>query len=143
MRQEVYVKFAEAVRRHEAAGREAAFTKIAERLERRLQVKAAQQAVGYNMAPQRDAFRKGMLSGGTAVAGGSLALSGLTGENKSFMNRLSRILGGLGIAYVGNRYATDSRFRDGVHAAGRKALDVGADWGKKILDAVAGGMPRA
>ena len=45
MRQDIYVKFAAALRRHEAANQEAVFTRIAERIEARLDtVKSAQAA---------------------------------------------------------------------------------------------------
>ena len=149
MRQDIYVKFAAALRRHEAANREAVFAKIAERIEARMDtVKTAQGAsqagtVGYNLTPQRDAFRKGMLSGGTAVLGGGLALSGLTGENRSFANRVARLLGGAGIAYAGNRYATDAGFRDAVHATGKKLVTTGMTAAQKLLAALSGELPRA
>lgn len=149
MRQDIYVKFAAALRRHEAANQEAVFTRIAERIEARLDaVKSAQAAsqagtVGYNLTPQKDTFRKGMLSGGTAVLGGGLALSGLTGENRSFANRVARLLGGAGIAYAGNRYATDAGFRDSVHATGKKLVTTGMTAAQKLLAALSGELPRA
>ena len=149
MRQEVYIKFAAALRRREAANQEAVFAKIAERIEARLDtVKTAQASaqtgtVGYNLTPQKDTFRKGMLSGGTAVLGGGLALSGLTGENRSFANRVARLLGGAGIAYAGNRYATDAGFRDSVHATGKKLVTTGMTAAQKLLAALSGEFPRA
>ena len=149
MRQDSYIKVAAALRRHEAANQEAVFAKIAERVKARMgAVKAAQAAsqagtVGYNLTPQKDTFRKGMLSGGTAVLGGGLALSGLTGENRSFANRVARLLGGAGIAYAGNRYATDAGFRDSVHATGKKLVTTGMTAAQKLLAALSGEFPRA
>lgn len=148
MCQDSYTKFAAALRRRAAANQEAVFAKIAERLEARMgTVKSAQSAspagtVGYNLTPQRDTFRKGMLSGGTAVLGGGLALSGLTGENRSFANRVARLLGGTGIAYAGNRYATDAGFRDAVHATGKKVLRTGMTAAQKLIAALSGEFQR-
>ena len=149
MRQDSYIKVAAALRRHEAANQEAVFVKIAERVKARMgAVKSAQVTsragtAGYNLTPQKDMFRKGMLAGGTAVLGGGLALSGLMGENRSFANRVARLLGGAGITYAGNRYATDAGFRDAVHATGKRVLTTGMTAAQKLLAALSGEFPRA